>query len=238
MSRKQILTALFLALSVTGKSYAKSETTLATGTTLEVIEPEDEREKQRRSRFLHSGDKDEDLKYFHSKSDFLGVDLGTMIPFGDAANEFATGTMFGFHVQFNAIAPFGFVVGYQRSASGSKNVSAKNKLSINALNIGAIASFPMKRILPWVKVEGAFYFNDASFNDGRTITGGNDLVMTTVGLNAGIGLDFVVGREVSVGFDITYHYPIPKKLTLNDGVTTSDFNIASPFATMGIRVSF
>lgn len=188
------------------------------------------------NRLLTSGDAEEDLSHFHSISRRMGVDIGMLVPFGDFAKDFGMAPLIGLHLSWEASPPFSFILGFMRSASAQKDVASTAKLAINVINIGAMATFPMKRTLPFVKVEGAFYFNDVSFNDGtRWVTSGDDLILSTVGINAGIGIDFVVGREVSLGLEMTYHYAIPKKLNLSNSTT---FDLGSPFATAGIRVNF
>lgn len=187
------------------------------------------------ARYLATGNTDDDLSHFHSLGRRLGVDLGMMIPFNDFSREFAYAPLIGLHLTWDAIPPFGLIVSMQRTSGPHKNGANIAKLSTNAITIGTIATFPVRRFLPYMRLEGAFYFNDVSFNDGRTITSGNDINLTTVGINAGLGIDFVVGREVSFGLDITYHYCVPKKLGLSDGTT---FDLGSPFATMGVHVNF
>jgi hypothetical protein len=188
------------------------------------------------SRLLTSGDAEEDLTHFHTISRRMGVDIGMLVPFGDFQKDFGMAPLIGLHLSWEASPPFSFILGFMRSASAQKDIANSAKLAINVINLGAMATFPMKRTLPFVKLEGAFYFNDVSFNDGtRYVTSGDDLILTTVGVNAGIGIDFVVGREVSLGLEMTYHYAIPKKLNLSNSTT---FDLGSPFATAGIRVNF
>lgn len=186
--------------------------------------------------FLSSGDREEDIQHYHSIKHRMGVDFGLMYPFGDFQNEFAMAPNLGVHFIWEAISPFSFTFAYQRSSAAQKTTPNSAKLSINSISVGTAAAFSSKRYIPFVKLEAAFYFNDVAFNDGtRHVSSGNDVNITTVGINAGLGIDFVIGRELSLGLDITYHYPVPKKLSLNNGNT---FDLGSPFATAGIRINF
>ena len=187
------------------------------------------------NQYLATGDADGDLKHYQSLHRHMGVDLGMMVPFGDFQSQFSTSPLIGMHLSWEAIPPVNFLVSFLRSSSGQKDLSSLGKLSVTSINVGAVAVFPIDRVQPFVKLEGSFLFNDVNFNDGRTITSGNDIILTSVGLNLGFGLDFVVGREVSLGLDLTYHYAIPKRLNLSNGST---FDLGSNFATVGLRVNF
>jgi hypothetical protein len=48
-------------------------------------------------------------------------------------------------------------------------------------------------------------------------------------------MDFIVGREMSFGFEGTYHYLVPKKINLSDN---SMFDLGSSYASVGFRVNF
>jgi hypothetical protein len=187
-------------------------------------------------RVLATGDDDADVSHFQNQATQMGVDLGVMIPFGDYQKLFTTAPMLGLHMIWQAVEPFGLTVSMERSSMpNNSNNQNGGKLTMNAVNIGAQATLPAKRFSPFIKLEGSFQFNSVNFNDGRTIVRGDDDNLTTVGLNLGLGFDLVVGREVSVGFIVTYHYAVPKNLLISDGTT---FNLGSPFVTSGLRVSF
>lgn len=187
---------------------------------------------------LSSGDNDDDVDHYHTVGRRMGVDLGMMIPFNDYANDFTYAPMIGFHMQWEAIAPLSVLVEMRRSSSPHKNTPSDAKLSVNTISVGTLANFGVKRFSPFVKLAGALHFNDVSFNDGRKITSGNDFNLTTVGINAGLGVDFIVGREISVGLDITYYYSVPKKLAITDGTNITTFDLGSPYAIIGLRVNF
>lgn len=204
---------------------------------LETLPPERKRTISHPNRMLATGDTEDDLNYFHSQSRRMGVDIGAMVPFGDYQNDFGISPMMGVHLSWAAIPPFAFTIGWMRASAAQKTLASDAKLSVNSINVGAMATFSAKRIMPFVKIEAAFQFNDISFSDGRRITSGNDLTLTTVGANAGLGIDFVVGREISVGLDVTYHWAVPKKLTIG-GTGSGEFDLGSPYATMGLRVNF
>ncbi|MBI4405616.1 MAG: hypothetical protein HY537_15755 [Deltaproteobacteria bacterium] len=188
------------------------------------------------TRNLASGDIEEDINHYHQLTRRLGVDIGMMLPFGDFSSDFTSCPMLGIHFTWEAIPPFGFTVGMTRASSPQKD-NPSGKLSVTSINIGTQASFPSKRFVPFVKVEGAFYFNDVTFGQAaqRTVTGGNDSTLTTVGLNIGLGGDFIVGREVGLGLEANYHWAVSKQLTTSTGTS---FNLGSSFATINMRVNF
>lgn len=183
-------------------------------------------------RRLASGDPQADLDHYRNLTRRLGVDLGLFIPFGDFANVAEMTPMLGLHFVWEAIAPFSFTVSYRRASATNKTTPATGKLSVNQINLGTQASFPVNRFIPFIKVEGGFLFVDYR-NNADLITGGDDALLTTVGFSAGIGFDFVVGREVSLGVDAMYHYPVKKTVS-----TSGTFNLGSPFATIGFRLNF
>lgn len=187
---------------------------------------------------LSSGDNEEDMDHYHAVTRRMGIDLGMMIPFGDYAKDFTYSPMIGFHMTWEAIQPVHVLVEMRRSSSPQKTTPSNAKLSVNTISIGTQANFAVKRFSPFARLAGSLNFNDVAFNDGRRIVSGNDFNLTTVGLNLGLGCDFVVGREVSVGLDITYYYAVPKKLQLTDGTNTSTFDLGSPYAIVGLRVNF
>lgn len=190
----------------------------------------------KRNRVLATGDDDADITHFTNQATQMGVDVGVMIPFGDYQKLFTTAPMLGVHMLWQAVEPFGLTVSMERSsAPNNNNNQYGGKLTMNAFNVGAQATLPGQRFAPFIKLESSFQFNSVNFNDGRTIVRGDDDNLTTLGLNLGVGFDLVVGREISVGFIINYHYAIPKMLQLSDGST---FNLGSPFITSGLRVSF
>jgi hypothetical protein len=192
-------------------------------------------EKAGAARYLASGNKDEDVAHYHGLARRLGVDIGMMVPQGDFQKEFGMAPAVGLHFMWEAIPPFSFVVSTNRASSNHKNGAASGKLTVSSINIGTQASFPVGRFMPFIKMEGAFHFNDVSFDASRVVTAGNDTFVTTVGLNAGIGWDFVVGREVSFGLQGTYHYAVPKKVTLSNGAT---FDMGSSYLDVSFRVNF
>lgn len=185
------------------------------------------------ARKLASGDPVADLDHYKNLSRRLGVDIGLFMPFGDFANVAEMTPMMGLHFVWEAIPPFSFTVSYRRASSSNKTTPATGKLTVNQINLGTQASFPINRFIPFVKVEGGFLFVDYR-NNADLVTGGDDALLTTVGFSAGIGFDFVVGREVSLGVDAMYHYPIKKPVS----VTSGTFNLGSPFATIGFRLNF
>lgn len=93
----------------------------------------------------------------------------------------------------------------------------------------------MNRFIPFLKFEGSFNFNDVSFGSTKYVTAGSDTFVSTVGLNIGLGIDFIVGREMSFGFEGTYHYQVPKKINLSDSTM---FDLGSSYSTLGFRVNF
>lgn len=187
------------------------------------------------SRKLASGNNAEDLTYYTKLERRLGVDVGVMSPFGDFQKEFGNAAMIGLHFTWEAIAPFALRVSTNRASSYHKTGAAAGKLTVSSINIGAQASFPMNRFVPFLKFEGSFNFNDVSFDATKVVTAGSDTFVTTVGLNVGMGMDFIVGREMSFGFEGTYHYLVPKKINLSNG---SMFDLGSSYASVGFRVNF
>lgn len=187
------------------------------------------------SRRLASGNNAEDLDHYSKLERRLGVDVGLMVPFGDFQKSFSNATMVGLHFTWEAIAPFALRVSTQRASSYHKSGAASGKLSVSSINVGTQASFPVNRFVPFLKFEGSFNFNDVSFDASKVVTAGSDTFVTTVGLNVGIGIDFIVGREVSFGFEGTYHYLVPKKINLSDNTM---FDLGSSYATAGFRFNF
>ncbi len=187
------------------------------------------------TRRLASGNNAEDLEHYSKLERRLGVDIGLMVPFNDFQKDFSNATMLGLHFTWEAIAPFALRVSTHRASSYHKSGAASGKLTVSAINIGTQASFPIGRFIPFLKFEGSFNFNDVSFDASKIVTAGSDTFVTTLGLNAGIGIDFIVGREVSFGFEGTYHYLIPKKINLSDSTM---FDLGSSYATAGFRVNF
>ncbi|MCB0406050.1 MAG: hypothetical protein KDD51_14810 [Bdellovibrionales bacterium] len=183
------------------------------------------------SRNLASGDTEADIEHYLNMKRRFGVDLGGWLPFGDFNNVATLSPMLGIHFTWEAIAPLGFTLSYRHATSDNKTTPGSSKLSVNQIALGTQASFPMDRFIPFVKVEGALYFND--FHQNGTSNTGDSTMLTTLGISAGLGFDFIVGREVSVGLDAMYHYPLPKNIT-----TSSTFNLGSPFATFAFRLNF
>lgn len=187
------------------------------------------------SRKLASGNNAEDLSYYSKLERRLGVDIGVMTPFGDFQKEFGNAAMIGLHFTWEAIAPFALRVSTNRASSYQKTGAAAGKLTVSSINIGTQASFPMGRFIPFLKFEGSFNFNDVSFDATKVVTAGSDTFVTTVGLNVGLGIDFIVGREMSFGFEGTYHYLVPKKINLSNNTM---FDLGSSYASLGFRVNF
>ncbi len=195
----------------------------------------DSEKKEEVKRSLTSGNKEEDLAHFKTVDRRLGADLGMMLPFGDFQKDFSTAPLLGLHFVYEAIPPLAFSVRTMRSSATHKSGAAGGKLTVANISVGGIGTFPVGRFLPFVRIEGSFNFNDVSFDASRVIANGNDTFITTVGINAGFGWDFVVGREVSLGLDATYHYSIPKKITFTNGTS---YDIGSSYATVAFRVNF
>lgn len=187
------------------------------------------------NRKLASGDNAADLQYYKELDRKLGVNLGMMMPFGDFQADFSTAPALGIHYTWEAMAPFSFSLSTLRASCHHKNGPASGKLTVNSIAFGTIGSFPTGRFIPFVKLEGAFNFTDVSFDANRIFVSGNDTFITTVGVNFGIGWDFVVGRELSLGLDATYHYSVPKKALLSNG---DQYDLGSSYATATFRVNF
>lgn len=187
------------------------------------------------SRKLASGNNIEDLGHYTKLERRFGVDVGMMQPFGDFQKDFASAAMVGLHFTWEAIPPFALRVSTNRASSYHKSGAALGKLTVSQINIGTQASFPMNRFIPFVSFEGSFNFNDVSFGSTKYVTAGSDTFVSTVGLNIGMGIDFIVGREMSFGFEGTYHYQVPKKINLSDSTM---FDLGSSYASLGFRVNF
>ena len=194
-----------------------------------------EQEKKEVRRYLASGNKEEDLAYYKNLDRKLGIDLGMMMPFGDFQKDFPSAPLIGLHFNWEAISPFSFSVSTLRASTAHKTGAASGKLTVSSISVGTIANFPIGRWMPFIRLEGSFNFNDVSFDATRVVTSGNDTLLTTVGANLGLGWDFVVGREVSLGIDATYHYSVPKKVTLSNALT---YDLGSSFATISFRLNF
>jgi hypothetical protein len=242
VTRSILAVALMVGLTAPGSAEARKQQSTPKGpyrnpsnNSLESLDDK-KNDPEGPARYLASGDEEDDITHYHNLSRRLGIDVGVLVPFGDFQKGFASAAMIGLHLSWEAIPPFGFVVSMDRASAPQKDSANSNgKLTVSSINLGAQASFPYKRFVPFAKLEGAFHFNSVNFNDGRRILSGDDLNLTTVGLNAGLGIDFVVGREVSIGLDITYHYSVPKKLSISDGTT---FDLGAPYVTTGFRVNF
>ncbi|MCX6101694.1 MAG: hypothetical protein NT000_00330 [Proteobacteria bacterium] len=187
------------------------------------------------SRRLASGNNIEDLDHYTKLERRFGIDVGVMSPFGDFQKDFASAAMVGLHFTWEAIPPFALRVSTNRASSYHKLGAALGKLTVSQINIGTQASFPMNRFIPFLKFEGSFNFNDVSFGSTKYVTAGSDTFVSTVGLNIGMGIDFIVGREMSFGFEGTYHYQVPKKINLSDSTM---FDLGSSYSTLGFRVNF
>lgn len=177
----------------------------------------------------------DDLQHYLNLQRRLGVNLGMVTPMGDFQKSFSPAATVGLHFTWEAMAPFSLRVSTNRSSSYHKQGAAFGKLTVSQINVGTQASFPVGRVIPFVKFEGSFNFNDVAFDASKVVEAGSDTFVTTVGLNVGFGFDFVIGREMSFGFDGTYHYLVPKKVNLKDGTM---FDLGSGYATLGFRVNF
>lgn len=196
----------------------------------------DEAKMEPNKRKLASGSSPtEDLQHYLNLQRRLGVNLGMMVPMGDFQASFSPAAMVGLHFTWEAMAPFALRVSTNRSSSYHKDGAASGKLTVSQINIGTQATFPVGRMIPFVKFEGSFNFNDVAFDSTKVVEAGSDTFVTTVGLNIGVGFDFIIGREMSFGFDGTYHYLVPKKVNLSNG---SMFDLGSGYATIGFRVNF
>lgn len=188
-----------------------------------------------RNRNLATADTAADLQYYKDLDRRLGVNLGMMLPMGDFQSDFSSAAALGINYTWAAMPPFSFSLSTLRASCHHKNGPASGKLTVNSFALGAIGSFPTGRFIPFVKLEAALIFNDVSFDASRVFISGNDTFITTVGANFGIGWDFVVGRELSLGLDATYHYAIPKKALLSSGAM---YDLGSSYATATFRVNF
>ena len=177
-----------------------------------------------------------DIEHYKKLQRRLGVDIGLMVPMGDFSNSFGSTSLIGLHFTWEAISPFALRVSTHRASGYHKNGAGSGKLTVSQINIGAQASFDKGRYLPFVIFEGSFNFNDVAFGGGQTVSAGSDTFVTTVGLNVGGGIDFIVGREMSFGFQATYHYLVPKKVNLDNPAAM--FNLGSSYATLGFRINF
>ncbi len=190
-------------------------------------------------RRLAAGDVDEDMNHYKGLSRRLGIDLGMFIPMGDFQSAYSSAPAIGVHFAWEAIAPFAFTMGMLHVSAPTKVNPGTGKLTVTAIQLGAQVSCYIKRFMPYMKLEGAFYFNNASFATtggaaSRVILSGNDTALTTVGLNLGGGSDLIVGREVSLGLDVAFHYLVPKKIDTSTGL----FDLGSSFLTAGLRLNF
>lgn len=190
-------------------------------------------------RRLASGDAEEDLNHYKNLGRRLGVDIGMFIPMGDFQKVYETAPAIGVHFVWEAIPPFAFTMGMHHVSAPTKADPGTGKLTVTSIHLGTQISCFWKRFSPFVKLDGAFYFNNASFATtggaaSRVINSGNDTALTTVGLNIGAGSDLIVGREVSLGLDITFHYLVPKKIATSGGA----FDLGSSYVTVGLRLNF
>ncbi len=237
------ITLLLLALTLTqaansaerlrSKSVEAEPTTEAANLdNLEATAKAEPRDGSRRR--LANSTKEEDLAHYQSLDRRLGIDIGMFIPMGDFANDFQSAPLIGLHFIWEAIAPWSFVISTHRASTTHKNGAASGKLTTSNIAIGTQATFTSNRFLPYVKLQGSFDFNDVSFDNTRLVTAGNDTFLTTVGIELGIGWDFIVGREISFGLEGIYHYSVPKKVT----TTTAMYDLGSSYATAAFRINF
>lgn len=190
-------------------------------------------------RKIANATKEEDMAHYQSLDRRLGVDIGMFIPMGDFANEFQSAPLVGLHFVWEAISPWALAISTHRASTTHKSGAAAGKLTVSNIAIGTQATFSQGRFIPYVKMQGSFDFNDVSFgtNAGvtKTVTAGNDTFLTTVGLEIGGGWDFIVGREISFGLEVKYHYGVSKKVTLSDA---SFYDLGSSYATAAFRINF
>jgi len=175
-----------------------------------------------------------DIEHYKKLQRRLGVDIGLMVPMGDFSGSFGSTSLIGLHFTWEAISPFALRVSTHRASGYHKDGAASGKLTVSQINVGAQASFDHGRYLPFLIFEGSFNFNDVAFGTNN-VEAGSDTFVTTVGLNVGGGVDFIVGREMSFGFQATYHYLVPKKVTRTGAAM---FNLGSSYATLGFRINF
>lgn len=186
-------------------------------------------------RKLASGDPLADLAYYHSLERRFGVDFGVISPMGEFKENFDGASLLGFHFSWEALPPFSLRLSTHRASSNHKTGQGGGKLTVSQIGIGTQASFPQRRLIPFVKLEGTFAFNDVSFGSNKFVVAGNDTFVTTLGLNLGGGMDIIVGRELSFGVDVTYHYLMTKNVTLDDN---SQLDVGSDYTSLVLRVNF
>lgn len=202
--------------------------------TLDSLNEDTRRERTGVSRVLASGTPDEDVSFYKSLTRRLGVDVGVMFPSGDFAKEFSSSPLIGMHFMWEAIRPLNLAVSTYHSSAPRLTGPDKGRLSVSSIAVGTNASWEIGRTVSYARLEACFDFNDLSL--GATyISSGGDSTVTTLGLNFGLGIDFIVGREVSFGLQAFYHYSVPKKVTLSDG---TQFDLGSPYAVGGLRINF
>lgn len=223
------MTSLFAQPKKTEKADEKTlETVIPNFMTLDP-------EPKKTFRYLASDNKEADLDHYKKTERRFGVDLGMMIPMGDFQKDFSTAPLIGLHFIWGAIEPFDFCVSTYRAAASHKNGPALGHLTTSSIAVGTTANFPFTRFVPFLKAEATLNFNDVSFDATRTVTAGNDGFITTVGFNMGVGWDFIVGREMAAGIDATYHYSIPKKITLSNSTM---YDLGSSYASLALRLNF
>jgi hypothetical protein len=240
----------FFSISAQAKSQQNSSdsldtldsegTTTSTSTSTMVTPPMKSSAPMKTARRSTMSLDDADIDHYENKDRRVTVNLGMFVPEGDFQGAFNVAPLIGLHFVWEEIYPFAFTVGFERASADHTGNSQLGKLVVNEITVGTKASFPVGRVIPFIKIEGAFCFNDVSFGGaiGSTppfIVSGNDSFLTSMGINGGLGLDFVVGRDFGLGVEATYHYPIPKTVSLSDG---TNFNLASPWADVSLRLSF
>lgn len=198
------------------------------------LKEEIRREKSYLSRSLSSGDPGDDITHYKSLSRRLGVDAGIMVPYGDFAKEFASAPVIGIHFTWEAIRPLNLVVSTYHASAPRIGGPHLGRLTASSISMGTNAIWDLGRAIPFFRLEASFDFNDVSL--GNTyVTSGSDSTITTLGANIGGGIDFVVGREVSFGLQVFYHFAVPKKVTLSD---STQFDLGSSYAVGGLRINF
>lgn len=202
--------------------------------TLENLNRDTRRELANVSRALSSGDSEDDISHYKVMSRRIGLDVGLFTPSGDFAREFSSAPMIGVHFTWEAIRPLNLTVSTNFSSANRKSGAQDGRLTVYSIAMGANAIWDVGRVMPYLRLEATFDANNVSM--GTTyVTSGGDGNITTIGANIGLGVDFIVGREVSFGLDAYYHYSVPKAVTLNTGAT---FDLGSNYYIIGLRLSF
>lgn len=192
------------------------------------------REKAYLSRQLSSGSSEDDISHYKGLSRRMGIDTAIWIPYGDFAKEFSAAPMIGIHFTWEAIRPLNLVVSTYHASAPRSTGPNQGRVSASSIAMGANALIDLGRTIPYFRLEASFDFNDVSLGNVY-VTSGGDSTITTLGVNAGFGVDFIVGREVSFGLLAFYHYAVPKRVAMSDG---SQFDLGSSYLSSGLRITF